>query len=268
MTTLILMGSDPEIMGIDAATGRMGSFSGRLGCDKWNKRVVDNDLNIQEDNVLIEFDIAPHKAFSSFNANMLKGIAACESAAKEIGMGLAQGVSSHVFTEEEIRSFGEGALVFGCEPDFNALTGMKNPRPAAANPGLRTAGGHVHIGFSEITEVNPRMQATVGVMCDYMLGLPSLLLDGDDRRRELYGKAGAVRYKDYGIEYRTLSNFWIFEERMRRWVWEQTHKAMEMALGDYRMLVEIAGPEDVQMVINTGDKARAEQMVRALEINV
>lgn len=264
----IFLGSDPEIMGVDLATNKIGSFSGRLGCDKWNKRKVADDLNLQEDNVLIEFDIAPHSELAAFDANMVRGIAACEAAAKDLGMGLAYGVSSHLFTDEEINSFGEGALVFGCEPDFNALTGSKNPRPKAANPGLRTAGGHIHIGFDTVCEVNPRMQATVGVMCDYLLGLPSVLLDTDDRRKELYGKAGACRYKSYGLEYRVLSNFWIFEEAKRRWAWEQAQKAFDWANGDYRMLVEIVDPATVQRVINDNNKVTAEQLLRQMEIHV
>ena len=44
---------------------------------------------------------------------------------------------------------------------------------------------------------------------DYTLGLDSLLLDSDTRRRSMYGRAGSFRFKEYGIEYRTLSNFWI-----------------------------------------------------------
>ncbi|MFW3388673.1 UNVERIFIED_CONTAM: hypothetical protein RF648_22080, partial [Kocuria sp. CPCC 205274] len=165
--------------------------------------------------MLIEFDINPHNTFAGFDDNMQRGIDACYEEAKKIGMSIAEGVSSHIFTDAELKSFHESAFVFGCEPDYNALTGQRNPKPAAADVGLRTAGGHIHIGYDDVIGVNSENQKVLGVMCDYFLGLPALLLDSDDRRKELYGKAGACRFKKYGIKYRVLSNFWVATPRNR-----------------------------------------------------
>lgn len=266
MSQIIMLGSDPELMGFDVQSGRIGSFSGRLGADKWNKKHVSEDIRIQEDNVLIEFDINPHNGFDTFSDNIQRGIAACYEAAAPLGMSIAEGVSSHEFSDAEIRSFGEGALVFGCEPDFNALTGQRNPKPSAAAAGLRTAGGHIHLGYDQITEVTSENQKVIGVMCDYYLGLPALLLDSDDRRKELYGKAGACRFKKYGIEYRVLSNFWVFQPRLRQWAWDQAQKAFAMGTSDFMQLVGMVSPDEVQRVINANDKALAEQYVRLMEI--
>jgi hypothetical protein len=47
---------------------------------------------------------------------------------------------------------------------------------------------------------------------DLFTAIPSVLLDPGESgkaRRELYGKAGAFRYTPYGLEYRTLSNYWM-----------------------------------------------------------
>jgi len=47
---------------------------------------------------------------------------------------------------------------------------------------------------------------------DLFTAIPSVLLDpgeGGKARRELYGKAGSFRYTPYGLEYRTLSNYWM-----------------------------------------------------------
>jgi len=40
---------------------------------------------------------------------------------------------------------------------------------------------------------------------DVLLGLPSVLIDPDRKRRSLYGKAGCFRLCPYGFEYRVLS---------------------------------------------------------------
>ena len=143
---------------------------------------------------------------------------------------------------------------------------MINPKPKAANPGLRTAGGHIHIGFSELRPVDSESQKVLGVMCDYFLGLPALLLDSDDMRKELYGKAGACRFKEYGIEYRVLSNFWITQEKNRLWAWEQAHKAFDFMQGDFMQLAAMVSPEEIQRTINSNDKQAAEQYIMMMEI--
>lgn len=266
MTATILLGSDPELFTFDVSTGKISSVAGKLGADKYNKKVVTDDIRIQEDNVLIEFDINPHGTFGAFNDNMQRGIDACFTAANAVGHSVAEGVSSHTFTAEELASFHKDAFVFGCEPDYNALDGLRNPKPAAANAGLRTAGGHLHIGYSDVCSVDSETQKILGVMCDYFLGMPALLLDTDEVRKELYGKAGACRFKPYGIEYRVLSNFWIAQERQRLWAWEQAHKAFTFMRGDFMELAAMVDPMEIQRVINNNDKAMAEHYIKLMEI--
>ncbi|AVJ48178.1 COOH.NH2 ligase [Salmonella phage SeKF_80] len=266
MSKVILLATDPELFTRNVSSKLISSVAGLLGADKYNKKVVTDDIRIQEDNVLVEFDTNPHGDFDGFNANIQRGIDLCQEAVAEVGHEVILGVSSHIFTPEELLSFHKDAFVFGCEPDYNALTGMRNPKPAAADPGLRTAGGHIHVGVSGVVPVTSELQKVLGVMCDYYLGLPALLLDGDDRRKELYGKAGACRFKEYGIEYRVLSNFWIANDDNRRWAWEQAHKAFDMSQGDYMEMVSIVNPEDIQKAINNNDKHMAEQFIRMLNI--
>lgn len=264
MSKVILLATDPELF--TKSGGVISSVAGKLGADKYNKKAVTEDVRIQEDNVLVEFDTNPHGEFELFDSNIRRGIVYCEEAVGVVGHELALGVSSHIFSAEELASFHRDAFVFGCDPDFNALTGMRNAKPVASDAGLRTAGGHIHIGYSDVINVTSESQKVLGVMCDYFLGLPALLLDSDDRRKELYGKAGACRFKEYGIEYRVLSNFWIQEQANRAWAWEQAHKAFDTMNGDYMSLVSVVSPEDVQKVINNNDKVMAEQYVRILGI--
>jgi hypothetical protein len=49
-------------------------------------------------------------------------------------------------------------------------------------------------------------------LMDLFLGVPSIFMDTDKtapRRRTLYGQAGRFRVKPYGMEYRSLSSFWL-----------------------------------------------------------
>lgn len=269
MSKIILLGCDPEMFTCDQH-GRISSVAGLLGCDKWNKRTFSDTIRIQEDNVLVEYDTNPQPSLDLFSKNIQEGIDACSQIVNEVGLEIAAGICSHVYTMDELNSFNKSVFMFGCEPDYNALTGATNPKPASADPGLRTAGGHVHIGYQEHLDSLgmdlERSQTIMGVMCDYHLGLPSLLLDKDDRRRELYGKAGAIRMKPYGIEYRTLSNFWTFEQEARKLIWEQAHKAFASLEGEWERLINLIDPAEVQRIINSNDKNTAEQVLKILKV--
>ena len=262
----LLLASDPELF-TRTSCGKLSSVAGKLGCDKYNKIDL-GSIRLQEDNVLVEFDIDPSDNFAGFNALIKRGIAESEKAIKPHGLEIAKNICSHIYTTEELNSFDPSAFVFGCEPDFNGLTGMKNPRPVAVDAGLRSAGGHIHFGFDDKVSVGGMEQMAMTIMCDFFLGLPSVLLDNDTRRRELYGKAGSIRYKPYGIEYRTLSNFWIFSDKGRKWAWDQGNKAYNFIkdINDARMLASMVSPDEVQRVINQDDKVMAEQYIKLMEI--
>lgn len=266
MSTIIFsIGSDPEMF--VKKGGTISSVAGQLGCSKEEKLHLSNTVRLQEDNVLAEFDINPCHGFEEFNQNMVDGINLVRQFLNSRGLDIAEGVSSHVYSSEELKSFDKSAFVFGCTPDFNALTGLRNPSPSAADPGLRTAGGHVHIGFKESIKVDKNNQLTAGVLCDYYHSLPSLFMDNDTRRKELYGKAGAIRFKEYGIEYRSLSNFWIMKEDTRKIIYEQTEKVVKALLEDkIRELHSILPVERLHNIINTNDRRTAESFMSRLGI--
>jgi Phage phiEco32-like COOH.NH2 ligase-type 2 len=147
------------------------------------------------------------------------------------------------------------AHVFGCEPDFNAWTLKANPSPQPPHPFMRSAGGHIHVETKEDpVEVVRAM--------DVYLGVPSVLMDEGEDRKQLYGTAGAHRIKPYGVEYRTLSNFWIFEKKYVDWVWAQTERSIaNLGVADrYQDLILEA--------INNNNKEVAQELVKELNLEV
>jgi hypothetical protein len=140
------------------------------------------------------------------------------------------------------------AQELGCEPDYNAWTGRVNPRPRAPET-LRSSGGHIHIGYDNPTE---ELSRKIVKAHDLFCGVGSVLYDPDTRRREIYGKAGAHRIKGYGVEYRTLSNFWISSEELMDWVYKQSLKAIDFVKAGN--IIPVADGRDIIQCINTGDK--------------
>lgn len=212
------IGCDPEIFLKDQA-GNFKSVIGLLGGDKWvPRKLTEVGHACLEDNVAVEFNIPPCSSFEQFKQEVQKTM----SMVKEIlPQNLSYDTSSAVsFPDSELAC--EAAWLFGCEPDYNAWTKSENDKPHSVDKNLRSAGGHVHVG-SDIAINDPI--AVVRAM-DLFLGVPSTQLDSGTLRRELYGKAGAFRFKPYGVEYRTLSNFWIFNDALIQWVYEGTRKAL------------------------------------------
>ena len=136
-----------------------------------------------------------------------------------------------------------------------------NKKPSPPVPNMRSAGGHVHIE----TSLNKRhvIQA-----CDLFLGVPSVLMDEGEMRKQLYGKAGCFRPKSYGVEYRTLSNFWIFKKKHIEWVWRNTERALKYVneMDDPQSLMLLGN--ELRHAINKNDKYLAEQLVHDYGLEV
>lgn len=259
------IGSDPEMF--TAKNGVISSVAGLLGCSKTEKLHLSERVRLQEDNVLAEFDINPCVGFEQFDSVMQEGLDLTQSLLEKHGLEIATGVSSHIFSSAELNSFHKSAFEFGCTPDFNAFTGRQNASPTSKDPGLRTAGGHIHIGYSEVTRVDRQSQLTAGCLADYFLSLPAMFEDNDTRRKELYGKAGAIRYKEYGIEYRSLGNFWTFTQQLRRMIFDQTEKVVKNIATDKIVeLNSILPVERLQEIINSNDRRTADSYLARLNI--
>jgi hypothetical protein len=141
------------------------------------------------------------------------------------------------------------AQTFGCEPDFNAWKGTVNPKPHANDPTLRTAAAHVHISWENPTD-EQRLElvkaADVFVVLPYLVNFEKAL---SAKRRELYGKAGCCRFKNYGIEHRVLDNTWIFNGYQTEFVWDTYMNAINFLNKGNRIDPDDA--DQIQMAINT-----------------
>ena len=124
---------------------------------------------------------------------------------------------------------------------------------------MRTASGHVHIGWGkEMTDHNEQARAAA-VQMDFYLGLPSLFYDNDTRRRSMYGKAGCYRLKPYGVEYRTLSNAWLLSRERMAWVFNQVQEGMKQLMDGNDLLTKYGSVADI---INNSDKREAKRIIQ------
>lgn len=250
------LGADPEIFAVNPQTGKYISVLGKIGGTK-DKPIpvpeLGNGFTLQEDNVAVELGIPPAASATEYYEHLKK----CMDAALDRLKGLSFSMeSAAIFDSDELQH--PGAFVFGCEPDFNAWSGDTNPSPCADNPNLRSAGGHVHV------ETNLDKRAVIKAM-DFMLGVPSVIMDEGHLRKTLYGKMGAYRPKPYGVEYRTLSNFWVFDKRYVQWVWDNTQRALEMV--ENGLSIDHLG-QRMHEAINKNNKDVAKQLIDEYKLEV
>jgi hypothetical protein len=250
------IGCDPEVFVRDSG-GDIVSAIGLVGGTKEAPKPVQRGA-VQEDNMLAEFNIDPAYTVEHFVHNINTVISELE--------GILDGKTvevkaSHHFTKDAIQDGGRQALEFGCDPDFNCWTLKPNNKPSPFTT-MRTAGGHVHIGYDNPSEVK---SANIARMCEYYLGLPSVLIDNDSERRNLYGCSGAFRFKPYGLEYRVLSNFWIATDELKEWAFNEAQRCVaDVAL--LPQLQEVLSQEELSRIINEGDRKAAEYYCEKLGI--
>ena len=102
-------------------------------------------------------------------------------------------------------------------------------------------------------------------LMDLFIGVPSVVLDtspGSEERRELYGKMGAMRPKPYGLEYRVLSNFWVFDKELIKWVFNQTRLACTSKINPTKY------KKQIEKIINTSDKDGAMNLISEVGIDM
>lgn len=258
-----MLGSDPEVFLFNLELDMVYPALDLLGGSKENPRPLETEgYFVQEDNVLAEFNIPPASTRTEFVENIVTGKTLLQSVLPDGFIPVVK--ASHRFKGSQLND--PRAQVFGCTPDYNAWLGLevenKSPDPSK-DPLLRSAGGHILLGYD-----NPSKETNVRFvrLCDALLGVPSVLLDADVERRKLYGKAGAFRHKKFGVEYRTLSSFWLGDDNLTGWVWDQAMRAVYLInVGNYTLLEHEAFIVDT---INTANVKNAEQFVKQFEIEM
>ena len=253
----ILVGADPELFVKDGE--QFISGIGLVGGTKDNPQAMGCGA-VQMDNVLLEYNIPPARSadeFVTYNSQMMAVLEQYIYPRKLVAVG------SHEYSLDYLESLGPVAMTLGCEPDLNVWTRRFNPRPNARQ-GLRSGAGHIHVSFeNRDRDVLARL---VQIM-DAHLGLPSVLMDSDTTRRNLYGKAGSFRFTDYGgVEYRVLSNFWLRSQAEMRWAYNSTIKSVNLLSNEEYYLQVMCHGTDIQAAINNSDGALAHSLMQELNV--
>lgn len=241
------IGADPEMFLME--DGNFVSALGRVPGTKEYPTEVGGGMGwVQVDGTAVEFNTIACPDGKTFSDNVRFLMDTIEV---NTGCKIYEGCT--VDWGQQLYTFPEEAIELGCSPDYNAWTSTENPRPDGTNTTLRTAGGHVHVGMEGL-EDRGECERLVRLM-DYHIGLPSLMWDNDKQRRTLYGRAGAYRPKIYGLEYRTLSNAWLFKPE----ILSNMYSMVKNAVKDWELGLDAS--EEVEQIINSSDVEAARKLI-------
>ena len=176
-------------------------------------------------------------------------------------------------TKAELDSLSEKSKVFGCAPSTNVYQKPEDAK-IKVNPKKylkRSAGGHIHMGWhagywgggNDTPKMKDTMEnaAVLVPILDLVVANTCVLVDrdpGNVERRANYGRVGEYRPKEYGIEYRTMSNFWL-----------RSYQLMSLVTGLCRMACHLAeqSTEENNYVKALTDAVPREDVIKAVQEN-
>lgn len=273
----VSIGTDPEFFILDLNGNPISAIPLFAGTKYMPEKTKHG--TIIHDNVLVEINPKPATSTNQFITNVKHML-------EQIKVRLPNGalISSKpaiTFPEEQLTH--PEAQEFGCEHDFDAWTVSINKIvDTAKTTSLRTAGGHIHVGEYRCPDINNILTDfcnqidTVKIM-DTTAGCISVLLDTDESsvtRRMLYGRAGSHRPKSLnegdpynGIEYRTLSSFWLSTIELFTLFSLIANHAILLAKNKLKEMLEFSKSFDIVNTINNSNVIEAENIVNTLSKN-
>lgn len=167
--------------------------------------------------------------------------------------------------DEDFEKLSDDSKKFGCMPSKNAYNGGMDGKITIdpTTHRYRSAGGHLHIGNGGSPFIRKVLNDATRViqMMDILVGNTCVLIDrdpGNIERRKVYGRAGEFRIPPHGVEYRTLSNFWLRSYQLMSLVMGLARHAVIIVANDMDgKFVEKVNMEDIAKAINTNDFALA-----------
>lgn len=261
----VTIGADPEMFIIDTAKNNkvissIGIIPGKKG-EPFVEKSWPNGFGLETDNILAEFNIPPCSSRLEFLANIEFMKDYVRQFVKKICPTYdIQCIASREVDADQLTT--PESMEFGCDADYNAYTEEINQKPVCDDKNLRSAGFHVHIGydgFNAITSLH------LVKMLDVFLGIPSILVDQDTKRRSLYGKAGNFRLQPWGVEYRVLSSFMMSSDNLICSVYNNVMQAINLynEVGLFEVDYNL-----VQNIINNNDKSEARKFIKKYNIPI
>ena len=260
----VTIGTDPELFLRSKDTGAYVPSFYVIQGDKNNPTPIsENGHNIQCDNVMVEYGVPPSKTAEEYVKNnqfvldYLK-----EKVADPNNLELV--IKPYVnFDENDL--LGEKATEFGCMPDFNVWKGGKPNTVGRPEKTGRSAGGHIHVGYDNHNFIT---NDYIVKALDLFIGVPLVKMEPNNKRKEMYGKAGSYRPQPWGVEYRSPSNFIVSSPELMKWAFNQVLKAVAFINDENKRSDLNRFAYEIQSSIDNKDLRNTNSLIERFELEV
>lgn len=213
----LVFGTDPEAFIRNKKTGQFVSADGIIPGSKHRPYEVEKGA-VQVDGLAAEFNISPVDSPSDWVKNIKTVLAQLEEMILAVDKDFELVFVPYAeFDRRYFRKLPSRQKVLGCEEDFNVEGGV-NSSPANASMPIRTAAGHIHIGWTQGKKQNDieHFSNCLSVARYFhSLGLEDMTSEKElqNKRLMFYGMNGSFRHKPYGVELRSPDNTWLRSEQ-------------------------------------------------------
>lgn len=212
-----VLGCDPEVFLSRPMRGRKSIVGSEFIIPPIGIHVERNGMSggVVRDGVQVEL----HPQAVHCRANLSYNIQTCfRELNKVVEIGRTKGLIDLAIDFSPVVKLSKGDLnrlspdsrKLGCMPSKNAY-GRTHIEKDGEKFLTRSAAGHIHVGSEMFSKKGVERKGFVCIM-DVLVGNTAVLMDRHPlaaERRKLYGRAGEYRTPAHGVEYRTLSNFWL-----------------------------------------------------------
>ena len=228
----LTIGADPELFVRHKKTNSLVSAHDLIKGTKEKPHQLKTGA-CQVDGPMAEFNIVPAKNAAAFQQNVLGTRKKLNKMLRSSGDYELMVQATGIFDAEYFKELPDEVKILGCSPDWNAYD-MTPARTPEYPDNTWFGAGHIHVGWFDRTEYpngasHPTNQyiddgAYFTRHLDGCLYVLSPLWDLDYIRRAAYGP-GRFRPKPYGVEYRSLSNEWLQDKNLIKWIFNMTAHA-------------------------------------------
>lgn len=231
---LVIIGTDPEAF-IKVGNDNISAHDIFPGTKKEPYKV---DCGaVQVDGTAVEFNIDPASSEDQFFNNIRVVKAQLNEMLHKFNPEAMIEFKPIVQYREDIwKSIPESCKELGCDPDYN-VKGEINPNPIEflQNAPIRTAAGHIHIGWrnpaQHVTESRKFKDAQYVANKFHQSGIFAPVTTEEVERLKYYGHNGSFRPKPYGVEIRSPSNLWLNHESTIRKMYRDVRETYRAAVG-------------------------------------
>lgn len=230
------LGTDPEFFIVCNVTGEPYSPIAFTTGTKDKPEDLGHGYSIMMDNLTLEGNVPPAKSQKEFinNFNYLKKL--IHRTISDFNCQIYH-VGELAFDDALVASrqgqeYGCSSVHYAWQDVFDTFSGdilsIPKSSPNFKNSNIRTAGFHIHIGYSL---KNPLFKKVVydniiAKLFDLFVTIPSNIIYSEPYRLSKFGYPGNYRTKDYGVECRTLSSYFT-QEKYLPWVYNQVEKLFQ-----------------------------------------